>query len=154
MNAEIAENTRRARSGFTLLETLAAVSLLSLAAVLGVGMLLGAGDRASIEQGGATVLTTDTDARSLAMTGGTVTIVASDERDELHVLAGGEIVMRRPMPPRVRVHLLDREDRPLVRIRFDASGRSTDYQVALVHDQKRVVIRITGLTGWAEVAAP
>lgn len=140
--------------GFTLLETLAAVTLLSLAAVLGVGVLLGAGDRASIEQAVASVLATDADARTLALTGGPVRLAANDDQDELHILVGRGVVMRRPMPPQVTVHLLNREDDPLEAIEFDSRGRSMDYQIALVHDEERVVIRITGLTGWVEVTAP
>ncbi|MBI4881780.1 MAG: prepilin-type N-terminal cleavage/methylation domain-containing protein [Planctomycetes bacterium] len=137
-------------SGFTVIELLAVVSLLSLAMVLGATRLGRATDEARFSRALADVLELDARARLLARSGGAVSLQVGDDRARL-VLSrarGGALLGSTTLPRDVTVRLTDpATGKMLAEVRFDRAGRSPDYDVEVALEERRVRRSVAGLSG-------
>lgn len=142
------------RGGFTLIEVLAAVTIVALAtAALTVG--LGAADaNARLRALTADLIDLDARARLLARTDGACELRFprdEAEREVTLVLLGREDMFTSvalPMNGRVEARTLD--GHPLEAVRVDRSGRSVDYRVMVALDELAATWAVAGLTGWVE----
>ena len=134
---------------FTLIETLAIVVLLAMVASIGAVGLSGTNDIARVREALAVIEATDADARTIARSQGHAMVSLSRDRSTIVIESGDDRILIRPLPKRVRAHLVAAEsDQPIHTIRFDPAGRTRDYTVILELGGQRSSIRIAGLTGW------
>ncbi len=140
------ENT----AGFTVLELLAVVSLLSLAMALGATRLGLATDEAHLSRALADLLEVDARARLLSRSGGAVSVSLETEplRLVLRRARARDVLGSTVLPQNVLVRLTDLVSREAIdEIRFDRAGRSRDYWVEVRLGDAQVRRTVAGLTG-------
>lgn len=137
--------------GFTVIELLAVVSLLSLVMALGAVRLGVATDEAHLSRALADLLEMDARARLLGRSDGAVSLSLESEPKRLVLVRarGGDVLQSTVLPRDASVRLTDPGSRaPLNEIRFDRAGRSCDYEVEVrlgEHQARRTVAGLTGL---------
>lgn len=143
---------------FTLLESLAAVALLALAAGTVAVQLSPSVGSARAEDARSIVLDADARARLLAARGGGVALSIDAGRVAIRVGDDDSPVVGRMLPEGVAVSLLTPTSRePIPELRFDRLGRSSDYLLAIEAAGARSETLVAGLTGYAfagEVSEP
>lgn len=145
------------RDAFTLVEMLAVVVLLGLAASLGAVGLASADSHARFERAVAIALDADAQARLLARGGAPVRMVLEpDERgSDILIVKSDSRVRELSLPHGVHVAWIDPESGALLsEIRYDTLGQSPEYLLRASDGDRTQVWRITGLTGWAEELGP
>ena len=135
--------------GFTLIEVLAVIVILSIVAGVATVGLVSATDSARLA--GAISQWRDLDARARLFSRTTGPVVMDLNRDHtivrLVVVESGERLSRIELPPDVTGHF--RTDRPTDAIVFDRTGGSVDYEVQMHTDDGVVRWHVYGLTGQA-----
>lgn len=157
--ATVCSSPARGR-GFTLIELIATLVLLTLVASLSIVILTPNSRDATIETTAAAVQRVDAQARLEALRVGPVRLGVNSAGDAitatyLEAVAGharwdstvevpepNELIEFRPLPD-------DTEARSAIVI--DGAGRSPDYRVTIGSAERWAVVEIAGLTGWAEV---
>lgn len=147
--------------GFTILETLAVVLLIGLAAVMLTPMLIGTTDSAETDNALHTMLDMDTRARLLAMREGSALLTLHDgawailesEAAQKNRADADTFASWRPAAS-VRITLSDRGGTPIESVRYDAAGRAPDYSVLVENGASARSVRVAGLTGWTEAENP
>ncbi len=138
-----------AHRGFTLIEAMAVIIMLSLAGGLAGGALIGAQTHADSQRMLAGIVQLDRLARIHARTAGPARMVFVPDRAELQLIAieSGVIVRSVRLPASTEIELLGSPSEHAVR--FDRSGRSDTYSVTLRHPDggELTELRITGDTG-------
>jgi prepilin-type N-terminal cleavage/methylation domain-containing protein len=136
--------------GFTLLETLAVVVLLSMAmAAVAVGVA-GAGDAARLRGAVASMHDLDRRARLMAGAGNRVTLQIEDARVALIQEPTGERITEMPLPTGLCLRLFDEDhQQPMASLVFDATGCSPDYRVSITLGAQTRTYGVAGLTGWS-----
>jgi len=139
---------RRSRAGFTLLEMLAVVAILGLAAAVLAPSLAGSTQSGTGRAARAALLELDARARIHSRTHGPVELVAGAGRVTLNDLRTGREVAALDLDAGVQVNFeLEGDSRHLV---FDNRGCSPDYAIHLrAGDLEEESWRVLGLTGWA-----
>lgn len=142
------------RRGFTLIEVLVTIVLVSMVTALGVGLLSGSSTAADVIRIEAAVLDADRRARLAARTSGPVD-VAFDQRRMALVLVrvgSGERVGQIDLPDGCRVELRTSggERSP----RFGRDGRTRDYLVTIRYRNAAGTSRICGATGLIQESDP
>ncbi len=141
---------RKNAPGFTVLELLAVVSLLSLAMALGATRLGVATDQAHLSRALADLLEMDARARLLGRSGGAVCLSLGSDPARLVLVCAraGDILQATALPRDVLVRLTDPLSREaLDKIRFDRAGRSCDYWVEVRLGDAQERRTVAGLTG-------
>lgn len=140
----------RPRGGLTLIEMLAVVALLGLAAGLGAIGLSAATDRARLDQALHDMRLAHVTARSLAMAGHSVALTApGTSRISLTEQPHGEPVWNRGLPGGLCVIIVGPEGVPRGVLEFDAVGRCADHDQVLMRGDRIVsALRVSGVTGW------
>jgi competence protein ComGC len=132
----------------TLIELLAMIVIISMAAGVVMVNLSSMSDSAAFRAGAAAVRDLDARGRLSGRTGAPAALMATMEHDGLILRsqAPGEAIGHASMPSGMTVHLrtVDSGD---MSIRFDAFGRSADYDIILRRGERLVIWRIAGLTG-------
>lgn len=143
---------------FTLLESLAAVALLALAAGTVAVRLSPSVGSARAEDARSVVLDADARARLLAARGGEVALSIDAGRVTIRVGDDDSPVVARMLPDGVVVSLLTPTSRERIpELRIDRLGRSSDYLLAIEAAGARSETLVAGLTGYAfaeEVSEP
>lgn len=143
---------------FTLLESLAAVALLALAAATVAVRLSPSVGSARAEDARSIVLDADARARLLAARGGGVALSIDAGRVTIRVGDDDSPVVSRMLPDGVVVSLLTPMSRErLQELRVDRLGQSSDYLLAIEVAGARSESLVAGLTGYAsaeEVSEP
>lgn len=154
------DHITKGRRSFTLIELLAVIVLLSLAAGIGAGHLSNATESANQRAVLASVLDLDARARLLARRSGPVCLVLTEELDtQTAMLTGGAEtdfpgwrddqapIARVTISPPLQLELLHESGQVLENIDFDALGRSIDYRIVLSSPTGQSEHRVLGLTG-------
>jgi len=134
------------RRAFTIIEVLLAIALVTLAASVGAGLLLGATAAASVARAEAAVVHADRVARVLARSSGPVDVRAEAGLLTLKYSAGE--ATRLPFPRTVQVAFINVDGRPVEEIIFGRDGRTSDYGIHITTGETTSVSRVSGLTGW------
>ena len=138
---------RRGR-GFTLIEVLAVIVIISMAGGLTIVSLSSVSDAAAFRAASARSRELDGKARLFARTGTPVKLSATTDHDGLVVqtVGTGEVLATTSMPSEVTVYL-GMEDQQTRAVTFDRSGRSADYRIILGRAESFTVLKVSGLTG-------
>ena len=143
------------KPAFTLIETLAVVTLIGLAAVVLTPMLLGATDSSRIDDAMRRVLDLDARARLIAQRELGATFVIED--GVCSIVTDGVTGETRFSSWRhgsvTQIELRDEDGKQLERITYDASGRTLDFRVSVAWGSLSRVVDVAGLTGWIEPGA-
>jgi prepilin-type N-terminal cleavage/methylation domain-containing protein len=140
------------RHAFTLIETLAVLTLIGLSSIMLTPLLLGATDDAKIDAAMRRVLDMDAQARLIAQREHGASVQCADGVCLIQVLHDSESQNITSWDHGIEIGLVfespngDRLDR----IEYDAAGRSSDFAVSVAHDGLRRSITVAGLTGWTE----
>lgn len=137
------------RGGFTLIEMVSVIVLLSLVAASAVPLLTSAGQVSELDRSEARVRDADARARLVTRNGVVCGIATSANRNGLE-LQGSELPHVQ-LPAGCTVGLLDAEGAPIQSISIDLVGRSEDYSIVLVHDNSARTLNVYGLTGWIAI---
>lgn len=144
--------THARRHAFTLIETLAVVALIGLAAVVMTPMLVGATDATRLDDALRRFLDLDARARLLArqesgveihLQSGSIGLSVGGERD-------AEIISIWQHGERITIEAVSVEGDPIERVSYDRVGRSQDLDVSVIVGDTRRSVWIAGLTGWVE----
>lgn len=144
--------TRSLQSAFTLIEALATVVLLGLAAAM-LTPLVASGSESSIADNAIhRFLDLDVRARLLAQSGSGAVLIRSDGAtwqvstppDDM---ADPFLVGRGPS--RMQIAVRDEEGLDIDRLTYDTAGRTKDFSVTVATDTLRRTVHVAGLTGWA-----
>jgi hypothetical protein len=145
----------------TLIEVLAVVCIIALAASVTMVGLIGASDEARLWAALDECRRLDARARLLACMEGPMLIVAENDPEGLNVArigAEGQPLMRAAAPAGWSWHLRDPSGIERAAVSIDARGRSDDYVIQLLRpaaaDARAVErrLRVAGLTGWIQEA--
>lgn len=141
------DNTAR---GLTLIETLAAIGLFILIAlVLGSGFLAGSDD-SKLRQTKAACREADQRARLLAQRHGPVVVRVSEDSRAIYISQEDDPTSLRAveLPPGATITIRDHGGLPVNQITIDALGRSDDYSADCVVGSRSTGLKFAGLTGW------
>ena len=147
------ERVGRSASAFTLVELLAVLILLSMAASLGLAMLAGAGNKHDAARTVAALRSADTAARLRAMLNGHVTLrfVRRDQdslADAIVLEADLHDSRSRRFELAAPAALTPAQgDAPESMLFFDGRGETRDYAVAIFDGSHRQAVAFNGLTG-------
>jgi prepilin-type N-terminal cleavage/methylation domain-containing protein len=138
------------RRAMTLIETLATVAILSLAAM---ALLWRAGSTldGSIHVAAAAARSTDAQARAAALANGPIELAIAEDQTAIRIrtLADEHLIGSAAINKNLTVKLLiDGVSKD--RVVFDAAGRSVDYTIELRSETAVRRWRVSGLTGWIE----
>ena len=140
--------------GFTLIEVLAVIVILSIVAGVATVGLASATDSARLA--GAVSQWRDLDARARLFSRTTGPVVMNLNRDHtmvrLFVVESGELLSQVVLPPEVTGHF--RTDQPTDAIVFDRTGGSPDYEVQVKTVDSIVRWYVYGLTGLVKEGRP
>ncbi|MFG0259459.1 MAG: prepilin-type N-terminal cleavage/methylation domain-containing protein [Phycisphaerales bacterium JB041] len=143
---------------FTLLECMASVALIAMAAAAVAVRVSPSVNAARLDDTRSVLLLADARARSLAAGGSAATLSCGQGRVTIRSDGGGFPVILRRLPDGVSVSLLAPETREDLReLRIDRLGQSADYVIAIRTDARRSETLVAGLTGYAfapEVSRP
>ena len=140
---------------FTLIETLAVVTLIGLAAIVMTPMLVGTSESTKLDDAVRRFLDLDARARLLAHQESGVGLHIRDESCVVVVDAEGigqdpDPVMQWLHGDQVQVKIETLDTGPLYSIAYDRAGRSVDFDVVITAGELRRSVRISGFTGWVE----
>ncbi len=138
--------------GFTLLEVLAVVALLSIAASICLASLGSAHESAAARALAASIRELDARGRLAARTLGAVDLVADRETSTVstRLSATGEVLSSVDVGKERSVRLSDARANEILAVRLDRSGRSIDYSAQVVSSGGTTTLRFSGLTGLVE----
>lgn len=135
-------NTR----GYLLVEMLAAVILIGVAAAALIPSIINqsqSADRRSIDH---RILDLDRRARALALREGPVVLRLESKEYEVHMITdSGSVIVT--MFERVELGFTDSEGTPIEQIMIDRFGRSSSYRIRVGIDDAQFELSINGLTG-------
>lgn len=144
--------THARRHAFTLIETLAVVALIGLAAVVMTPMLVGATDATRLDDASRRFLDLDARARQLARRdsgvelrtqSGSVRLTVGGEREE-------ETVLTWQHGEHIAIEAASVDGESIERVSYDRAGRSQDLDITISVGGMRRSVRIAGLTGWID----
>ena len=144
--------TRSLQSAFTLIEALATVVLLGLAAAM-LTPLVASGSEISIADNAIhRFLDLDVRARLLAQSGSGAMLTRSGETTWQVFIPPDDMsdpVLGWRGPNRMQVTIRDKEGLAIDRLQYDIVGRTKDFSVTVATDTLRRTVHVAGLTGWA-----
>ncbi len=145
MNATMTRSPR----GFTLLEMLAVVALLSMVVSICIASLGSALDSAASRALEAAVRELDGRGRLAARTLGAVDLVADSESSTLsaRLSSTGEVLSSVDVGSGRAVALADAHGNRIGGVRLDRAGRSIDYSATIAWSHGAATLRFAGLTG-------
>lgn len=140
------------RPGLTLIEVMAVVTLLAIAAAVATAGLSGAHEAAQLQEAVSVFRNADAQARFLASTGDHVLLRIGEEPNTVELRSVGIGHVRTfTLGTHVSAGLLDRAgDARIDVVRIDRLGQSWDYRVSLRVGERTGTLRVSGLTGWVE----
>jgi prepilin-type N-terminal cleavage/methylation domain-containing protein len=139
------------RRGFTLMEVLAVVLLLTLAMGATAAGIAASSDATKLRAATAAALDLDRRARLHSRTGARVILAAEPGHIGIRQWATGEQLADVPLPTGIAARLTDPTgEHPLASIVFDCTGATPDYRLVLSLDNQTRSLLIAGLTGWSE----
>lgn len=140
---------------FTLIETLAVVMLIGLAAIVMTTMLAGSTESTRLDDAVRRFLDLDSRARLLAHQESDVVLKIQD--NACVIVVDDETSQQDPDPvmewshgAQVQVKIESADAGPIDSIAYDRSGRSADFDVVVFAGDLRREFSIAGLTGWVE----
>lgn len=140
------------RRAFTLIETLAVVTLIGLAAVLLSPLLLGVAGSSRIDNAMRRALDLDARARLVAQGDRGAVIVIGDNTWTLLIdnKWKSETIAEWNHGAMTEINVSTGEGEMLNRIVYDAAGRSVDLNISVGHGALNQKTQIAGLTGWVK----
>lgn len=142
------------RPGLTLIEVMAVVTLLAIAAAIATAGLSSAHEAVQLREAVSVFRNADAQARFLASTGDQVILRIGEESNTVELRSDGMDEVRTfTLGTHVSAGLLDRAGVARIDVvRIDRRGQSTDYRVSLRVGERAETLRVSGLTGWVEQA--
>jgi type II secretory pathway pseudopilin PulG len=140
---------------FTLIETLAVVMLIGLAAIVMTPMLAGATDSTRLNDAVRRFLDLDTRARLLAHQESGLMLRIEDEACVVVVDAESDVQESTPIVQwahgtQIQLKIETADGRTVDSIMYDRGGRSVDFDVVITAGELRSSLSVAGLTGWVE----
>lgn len=147
---------QESRRGFSLIEILAVISLLSLTLMFAASRISLASEAAQHAKTVQRLHDLDARARLQAQGAGSVRLQRSGSHQvELIRNRTGERLQRIELPSESTIRLIEVrgpvESLPATSLVFDQSGRSSDYEWTVRTGDRRTRIHVMGLTGWVRV---
>jgi prepilin-type N-terminal cleavage/methylation domain-containing protein len=136
--------------GFTLIEMLAVIVLISTIAAIGSVSLVAGGEQARLHEAIAHLKSMDATGRLLGRSGSPTVLVVNDSHAEFLLKDSQDNVRDLATLPRGWTGVLESAEERQIKVEFDTIGRSCDYSIQLRHDtnQRVVALQVCGLTGW------
>ena len=147
MTTRRASASRERVPGFTLIEVLAVIVIISLVAGVCTVALASTAQSARLNAAAARWRDLDAHARLFARTVGPVTMSLNESATavRLHRRGSQELASELRLPPGARGRL--RADQSSDSVLFDSFGRSVDYEVEMYTDDRLLKWRVLGMTG-------
>ena len=132
------------RPGLTLIEVMAVVTLLAIAAAMATAGLSGAHEAVQLQEAASVFRNADAHARFLTSTGDQVILRIGEESNTVELRSDGMDEVRTfRLGRHVSARLLDRAgDARIDVVRIDRRGQSTDYRVSLLVGERTGTLRV------------